>query len=227
MKISLIVFTKNEYENSRKTFPKVPKNIFNKIYVVDGNSTDGTREYYQNLKIKVLDQKYPGVGGAYESAFTNTKEDALVFWHPDGNMAPKDLEKFVNLLKNGNDFIIASRMIKGSFNEEDNKIFKPRKWFNICLAGVSNLLWSRSENRATDVVQGYRAITRKVYQKMEIKIPDAIAPDLEQVIKALKKDIKIVEFPTKEGYRINGTTSMTSFKTGKENLKIFLKEMFK
>lgn len=225
MKIGLIVFTRNERKNSEKTFPKIPKKVVNNIYVIDGNSTDGTQEYYRRRRIKVFNQMHPGVGGAYESAFRNTKEDALIFWHPDGNMETEDIKNFVKLLKSGAQFVVASRMIKGSYNEEDNQIFKPRKWFNIGLATACNILWGKNGNYATDVVQGYRAITRKAYQKMKIKVPSAIAPDLEQIIRALKKNIKIVEFPTKEGYRIHGTTSMTSWKTGRENLKVFFRAM--
>ncbi|MBI4058769.1 glycosyltransferase [Candidatus Microgenomates bacterium] len=226
MKIALIVFTRNERKNSEKTFPSVSKKIVDAIYVIDGNSTDGTQEFYKKRRIKIFGQTHRGVGGAYESAFANTKEDALIFWHPDGNMSTEDIKLFVKLLREGKDFIVASRMIKGSFNEEDNQLFKPRKWFNIGLAIVCNFLWGRNGNHATDVVQGFRAITRKAWKKMKIKIPDAIAPDLEEIIRALKYNVQITEFPTKEGYRIHGNTSMTSFKTGRENLKILFREIF-
>lgn len=226
MKIALIIFTRNERKNSEATFPKIPKNIVDKIYVVDGNSQDGTREFFQRLKVEVFGQTYPGVGGAYESAFKNTKEEALIFWHPDGNMNPNDIKKFVLLLQKGSDFIVASRMIKGAYNEEDDEFFKPRKWFNLSLAFICNLIWGRGGNKTTDIVQGYRAISRKAFNEMKIKIPDAVAPDLEQIIRALKFGIKITEFPTKEGKRIYGKTSMTSFKTGKENLKVFFNELW-
>jgi glycosyltransferase involved in cell wall biosynthesis len=226
MKIALIIFTRNERKNSEVTFPKVPKKMVDAIYVIDGNSKDGTQEYYQKKKIKVFAQTHPGVGGAYHSAFENTKEDALIFWHPDGNMDPADIKKFVKYLKDGNDFIVASRMIKGSLNEEDLQVFKPRKWFNQGLAAFCNLLWGRDGNFASDVVQGYRAISRQAYQKMKIKVPDATAPDLEQIIRSLKYRIKIVEFPTKEGLRIYGKTSMTSYKTGRENLKVLFRELW-
>lgn len=112
MKIALIIFTKNERKNSEKTFPRIPRKEVDAIYVIDGNSTDGTKEYYKKRHIKIFGQKYRGIGGAYESAFTNTKEDALIFWHPDGNMDPKDIKTFAKYLKNGADFVVASRMIK-------------------------------------------------------------------------------------------------------------------
>lgn len=225
MEIALIIFTKNEKKNSETIFSTIPLKLFDGVYVVDGDSTDGTREFYKKKKIKVFDQKYPGVGGAYESAFRNTKEDALVFFHPDGNSDPKSLPNIVHLLKEGKEFIIPSRMIRGSFNEEDQQLLKPRKWFCRFLGFWTNIIWGTNTNHCSDITQGYRAITRKVYLKLGIKIPNAIAPDFEQVIRALKVDIKITEFPTAEGVRVYGQTSMVSLKTGWENIKVFMNEL--
>src|SRR6266566_4853116 len=95
MKIALIIFTRNERKNSEKIYPKIPFRAVDNIYVIDGNSTDGTREFWEKKKIKVFGQKYKGVGGAYESAFRNTKEDAVIFFHPDGNMDPNAIHEFV------------------------------------------------------------------------------------------------------------------------------------
>ena len=224
MKIALIIFTRNEEKNSEKIFPKIPFKLFNNVYIVDGNSTDGTVRFWEKKKIKVFNQKYKGVGGAYESAFRNTKEDALVFFHPDGNMNPRDLEKFTTLINKGKGFIVASRTIKGAANEEDNQLFKFRKWSAQALCFFINILWGRNGNYATDLTQGYRAIRRDIYKKMHIKIPNAVAPDIEQIIRALKKDITITEFPTKENKRIYGDTAMPTFKTSVENIKVFFRE---
>src|SRR5437016_6295526 len=139
MKIALIIFTRNERKNSEKIFSKIPLKLVNAEYVIDGNSTDGTKEFWESKKIKVFGQKYKGVGGAYESAFRNTKEDALIFLHPDGNMDPKDIAEFVKRLKRGEEFIVASRVVKGARNEEDEQTFKYRKWSAQLLARIINI----------------------------------------------------------------------------------------
>lgn len=227
MKIGLIIFTRNERKNSERIFSKIPSKIVNKVYVIDGNSTDGTQEFWKSKKIKVFGQKYKGVGGAYESAFKNTKEDALIFFHPDGNMDPKDIKKFVKLLSSGSEFIIASRMIKGGINEEDSQFLKPRKWFCQIMGKIADILWAKNGNYCTDITQGYRAFTRNAWKKLKIKIPNAFAPDYEQVIRGLKNNITITEFPTKETPRLYGETSMGSIKTGKEHLKLLFNEIFR
>ena len=225
MKIALVIFTRNERKNSEKIYSKIPKNIVNSIYVIDGNSIDGTQEFWKNKYIQVYSQKYKGIGGAYESAFRCTKEDALVFFHPDGNMEPQDLKKFVKLLKEGHQFIIATRMIKSAFNEEDDQLLKPRKWFNQGLVAITNIIWGENDNKSTDPTQGYRAFTRKAYEKLKIKIPPPNASDYQQIIRALKTGVKITEFPTIEGKRIYGESSFPSFKTGLDQLKLFWKEL--
>lgn len=223
MKIALIIFTKNEEKNLKKMFNKIPLRIVDKVYAVDGGSSDGTPELFIHNKIPVITQKYPGVGGAYEAAFSNTTEDALIFFHPDGNMDPKDIKRFVKKLNAGYGFIVATRMVKGGRNEEDGGVIKPRKWFCQLLGLLSNMLWGKPGNKTTDITQGYRAITRNAYKKLAIKRPDAIAPDFEQVISALKKDIAIYEFPTYEGRRKFGQTSMKPLATGLANIRVFLR----
>ena len=191
MTMALIIFTRNERKNSEKIYHKIPfKEVIN-TYVIDGNSTDGTKEFWEKKNIKVYGQRYKGEsGGAYESAFRNTNEDALIFFHPDGNMNPADIRIFVNLLKEKHKFIIATRMIKGAVNEEDDQLLKPRKWFCQILGFLANLCWSKNDNKASDITQGYRAISRNAFEIMNILKPDPIAPDYEQVIQALKKKHK-------------------------------------
>lgn len=227
MKIALIIFTRNELKNSQKIYRKIPFKKVDATYIIDGNSTDGTADFWKNKKIKIYGQKYKGVGGAYESAFSNTREEALIFFHPDGNMNPEEIEKFVEYLKKGNSFIVASRNMKGALNEEDESFLKQRKWSTQLMAFVINFIWGSKKNNASDLTQGYRAITRKAYLSLKIKIPSAVAPDTEQIIRALKAGIVITEFPTQEGARVYGETSMKYLGTSRENIKVFLKELFK
>lgn len=225
MKIALVVFTRNERKNSERIFRKIPKNIVDKIYVIDGGSTDGTQDFWKSKHIQVLSQKYRGIGGAYESANRSIKEDALIFFHPDGNMQPADIKKFVKLLKDGKDFIIATRMIKGAFNEEDDQFMKPRKWFCQFLVAIANVFWGKEKNRCTDPTQGYRAFTRKAYDRFGIKIPPPNASDYQQIIRALKNGVQITEFPTREGKRVYGITAFPSLKTGLDQLKLLWQEL--
>ena len=160
MKIALIIFTKNERKNSERIFPKISKNVVDAIYVIDGDSSDGTQEFWKSKGVEVFGQNYPGVGGAYESAFKKTKEEALIFFHPDGNMDPNAIKKFAKFLRKGEQFIVATRMTKEAFNEEDVELLKPRKWFCQGLGLITNIFWGRKGNKCKNCRSACRYFCR-------------------------------------------------------------------
>jgi len=49
-----------------------------------------------------------------------------------------EFSKFIDHLNLGYELVIASRMIKGGYNEDDNSIFKFRKWANLGFAFIAN-----------------------------------------------------------------------------------------
>jgi hypothetical protein len=86
----------------------------------------------------------------------------MILFHPKGSIDPKNLLKFRPLFEQGYDLIVASRVIAGSLNEEDNKLFKPRKWFVVILLLVARLLWKREGDTVWDVlIVPTRAIARQ------------------------------------------------------------------
>ena len=127
MRISLIILTRNEREGSAALIPSLPKGISDDIFCVDGGSTDGTPEVLRGLGIRVIDQKARGRGDAFRVARQEMRGDAAIFFSPDGNEDVGDLPKFKGLLEAGADLVIASRMMPGSRNEEDDQFFRWRK----------------------------------------------------------------------------------------------------
>lgn len=62
-------------------------------------------------------------------------------------------------MKAGTNVVIASRMMKGTFNEEDVHWFRPRKWANRASDWMAPLAWGRGTNPITDTINGCCAIT--------------------------------------------------------------------
>jgi glycosyltransferase involved in cell wall biosynthesis len=223
--VSLVIIARNEKASSEIIFPKIPHKSVDQIYVIDGNSTDGTQAFYKKNKIPVYGQKIKGLGGATFEARKRCKTDAMIFFHPDGNEDPKDISKISAELKKGKSFVIPSRMIKGGYNEEDNQFFKPRKWFNRSMAFFVNLIWNKKNQYGTEIVQGFRGISCDAYDKMKLDKADCTI-DFQMVIRALKLGIPIYEFPTKEGERLFGETNFKSIETGFAELKMLTREIF-
>jgi glycosyltransferase involved in cell wall biosynthesis len=227
MHITLCVLTRNERPCVEIVMPQVPAPGpaagFDDIVVVDGGSTDGTVEYFAEHGIRTLGQSRRGRGHAFQIAFDEIETDAYIFFSPDGNEDPKDLPKFRPLLEGGADLVIASRMMKGSRNEEDDQVLKLRKWANNAFNIGANLSFRRRGSYVTDSINGYRAITRKAARALELDASDYTI-EYQMTMRAFKKRLSIVEFPTIEHARVAGDTQAHSFPTGVRFIKAFMHE---
>ena len=111
--------------------------------------------------------------------------------------------------------------------KEDAQLLKPRKWANIVFAWIASVMWrKRGEYKATDPVNGFRGIMAESFRRMEIDATDC-SIDYQMLIRAYKKNIKLIEFPTIEGSRIAGETEFKSIPTGIRELNMLLREIFK
>lgn len=225
MKIGLVFLTLNEIDGLSSVFPKINLNIFDEAFAVDGGSTDGTLQFYEENNFKVYTQSSTGRGDAFRVAFQKTKCDALVFFSPDGNEDVNDLHKFRPLFGKGYDLVIASRMMKGAYNEEDSQIFKFRKWANNAFNLLANIFFRKEGVFITDSINGFRGITKAAFQKIR---PDGSGYTIEyqMTIKAFKNKLKIFEFPTHEYERLGGESYAKSIPTGIAFLKLFFRELF-
>ncbi|MBI3665327.1 MAG: glycosyltransferase [Acidobacteria bacterium] len=225
MQITLVIMTKNERQGAEAIFPSIPFQAVDRALVVDAGSKDGTIEFFRQKGIPVVIQQRPGLGGGVLEARQAVSEGAMIFFHPDGNEAPEDIPEFVRLLRTGFDFVVASRMIPGSRNEEDGRLLKPRKWTNLGLAWIARVCWPSNNGTVTDVVNGFRAITCAAFDRLKLDRLDCTI-DYQMVIRAQKEKIRICEFPTQEGRRIAGETNFKSIPTGLAELRMLSREIW-
>lgn len=225
MKLSLVILTLNEIDGVRAILDRIPFAAVDECFAVDGGSTDGTIEYFKKKGIPCHIQTARGRGEAFRMAFQKSTADAIIFFSPDGNENPDDIPRFRPLLEAGNDLVIGTRMIRGAHNEEDEKLFKWRKWANQAFTLIANLTWNHGPY-VTDTINGYRAITRKAWNELS---PDGPGYTIEyqSTIRAFKRRIKISEFPTHESGRIFERTGSPSIPTGLAFVKLYLSELRK
>lgn len=198
---------------------------FDEIYTVDGNSTDGTKEYLEARGIPVYIQPRKGLNAAIVFAFEKCTTEALVIFHPKGTTPPEDTARFKELFENGHRFVLASRNSLGGINDDDDdKLLKPRKWFVTFLAIIASLIWRREGNIIWDVLHGFRGATVKAFKQME-PLDYGLSIDIEMVIRSYRKRIPRIEFPTIERRRPYRETHFKALPTGLRILRYLLHEI--
>jgi glycosyltransferase involved in cell wall biosynthesis len=221
----LVILTYNEIEAVKKLFEKIPIKKYDECFVIDPGSTDGTIEFFKGKGVEVKIQPKKGRGVAFVMAGQVAKSDLLVFFGPDGNENPEDIEKLFQGLEEGNDIVIASRFMKGAKNEEDESLFPLRKWANQIFTLLVNIFFNRTGKYITDTINGFRGIRRDKLNDLNLTA-EGFAIEFQMTIRALKKGYKIKEIPTIEGERIGGKSKAKSIPTGLKILNVLIREFF-
>jgi glycosyltransferase involved in cell wall biosynthesis len=216
---ALFISTLNEIEGISRLFERIPISRFDECYALDGGSTDGTIEFFEENSIKVI--KNVKKGEIFNAGAGVSECENLIFFAPDGNEDPDDILPLLKELKDGFDMVIASRFMEGARNEEDNKLFPLRAWANRIFTLLVRAWWGGD---ITDSINGFRSIKRDKLMEMALE-PTGFDVEFQMTIRGLKLRHKIKEIPTKEGHRIGGKSTAYSLPTGILMLKRLIREV--
>jgi glycosyltransferase involved in cell wall biosynthesis len=226
--ILLVLLNKNEEKGLEFILPRINLRDFKKVICVDGGSTDGSIRLLNSYNVDILPQSAIGRGNAFKMAFDyslNHQFEYLIFFSTDGNESVDDLKRFIYLTKSSPDLIIASRMKRGSHNEEDDNFFKPRKWGNNLFSITAWVLFSRKKSEyITDPINGYRAFKLDSWRNVKFR-SSKFSIEFESSIKAYKLKFRTLEFETYEHKRIAGKSSATALKTSFQMVKTLFLEL--
>ncbi|MBS3056781.1 MAG: polyprenol monophosphomannose synthase [Candidatus Aenigmarchaeota archaeon] len=120
--ITIIIPTYNERENLKpfidKIYSVVDKKQFH-VLIVDDNSPDGTGKIADAISrqrsgyVKVLHRTKKGVGTAILDGFNAAKTEIVGVMDADFSHPPEVLSRVLDRFKNGADFVVCSRYVKG------------------------------------------------------------------------------------------------------------------
>ena len=221
---TLVILNKDDLVGFKYVYSLINKKDFFEVFVVDGDSKDGSVDYFIKKKIKYKILKKGGRGAAMRYALQNCKTKFIIFLSSDGEENPNDLKTMQNLLMKGNDLVIGSRVINiKSHNSFYNRSFIHRLIFLKIITFFVNLFFKGS---LTDSWNGYRGFKTKKLKKIKSLANDHLI-ELEQSIKFLKKKFKITEFPTVEKNRVGGVSKIPIFMTGFLMIILIIKELIK
>src|SRR5215470_17002625 len=93
--VTIFMATLNEIHGLRAVLPRISRDWYDEMIVVDGGSIDGTREYLRERGINVQHEAAPGVVNAYNQGFLASTGDIFITFTPDGNCIPELIPKLI------------------------------------------------------------------------------------------------------------------------------------
>lgn len=217
--VSLIIPTRNEQETikecirrSREVFAGM--RIDAEILVVD-SSTDKTPDIARSMGALVVRPERLGYGNAYLYGFTWAHGRFLLLMDGDLTYDPAEFPRFIELLKEGSDLVIGSRL-KGTIHPRSMPALH-RYIGNPVLTRILNLLFKTG---ISDAHCGMRAITREALSRLSLHSAGMEFAS-EMLIQAALKNLVIREVPISY-YPRKGESKLSSFSDGWRHLRFMM-----
>src|SRR5271156_2726036 len=191
MDVSVILPVVNEAENLRILIPRLVtllnhERISHEIVVIDGGSTDGTRETAEALGARVVSERRRGYAGAMETGIAEARGDYGLTLDADQSHDPDFVVKMWRARTRA-DIVVASRYVLGGV------IYSPfirraSSWF------LNQALRRLLSIPVLDMSSGYRLYRRGVFARLGAPSADFGVQE-EIVLRPYASGFSVVEVP--------------------------------
>ncbi len=219
--VTILVPCRNEKGNIQAAIDRTPTfGTHQEFIFVEGHSKDGTYEEvekvikkYPHKDIKLFRQTGKGKGDAVRLGFHHAKGEALMILDADLTVAPEDLPKFYDAIKNNRgEFINGSRLVYPM--EQDAMRFLnliANKFFGIFFS------WLLGQ-RFKDTLCGTKVLFKRHYEEIVANRSyfgdfDPFG-DFDLIFGATKLNLKVIELPIRYKERRYGVTQIQRFRHG-------------
>jgi glycosyltransferase involved in cell wall biosynthesis len=216
-RVSVVMPALNEALNLPAVLAWMPP--IHELIIVDGHSSDGTREVALNLRpsARILMQQGRGKGDALRTGFAAATGDIIVMLDADGSTDPREIPRFVAALVDGADFVKGSRFLPNAGSADITPV---RRVGAVLLTALVNLAFG---TRYTDLCYGYNAFWRRCLQDIAVTC-DGFEVETLLNIAVAKARLTVAEVPSMEGIRLNGESNLRVVRDGLRVLRTIIRE---
>lgn len=226
MRVSIVIPALNEEEGIGKTIDMIKRDHFERrgwdleILVIDGNSTDKTREVAKEKGAKVIVEPRKGYGRAYKTGLKEAKGDIIVTGDADATYPFDKIQDYIDYLLNRDlDFITTNRFA----NLEKGAMSVKHRFGNLILSLTLCILFQIWLKDSQSGMWIFRREALDEIQSLE-DFDDGMPFSEEIKIEMFKsKRIKAEEIPSTL-YTREGKAKLQSFRDGWKNLKFLFKK---
>ena len=165
MDVSVILPVVNEAENLRTLIPRLTalldrERLTHEIIVIDGASSDGTRETAQALGARVFAERRRGYAGAMETGIAEARGDYLLTLDADQSHDPDFIVKMWRARTRA-DIVVASRYALGGV-AYSGFVRRATSWL------LNAMLRRMLSMPVRDISSGYRLYRREVFANLKL-----------------------------------------------------------
>lgn len=198
--VAAVILARNE-ERSVGAAIEGARRHARRVVVIDGRSTDRTREVAAESGAEVVLDPGRGKGAGVRMALEQVAADVLVFMDADGSHDPADIPRLARPVVRGEaDLCVGSRFAGGSDELSVSIPQLVRTIGNISMNIAINLRWGVE---LTDTLNGFRAVRREAALSVGLR-ENRHTIEQEMVMKMLRHGYRVVNAPTHEYARLHG-----------------------
>ncbi len=202
----IIIPTLNEEKNIGSTIDEFRQEGFEKIFVIDGRSTDKTVEIAKSKGARVEIQTGKGKGQAVAEAFRLVDEEIVILVDGDGTYSARDAGKLLEPIAKG----IADHVVGNRFASYEKGAFTK---LNLLGNKLLNFVFRVTYGvELYDILSGYRALTRDLYKSVELR-KRGFEVETELTVETIAKGFRIMEVPISYRRR-GGVTKLSPLRDG-------------
>jgi dolichol-phosphate mannosyltransferase len=192
------------------------------VLVVDGHSTDATRQIAEAAGARVILDNRRGKGDAIRASVAAIDTPLTVFIDADGSHDPADIPRLLEPIRSGAaDHVSGSRLMGGSSELHGGFDEFLRLTGSSFITAAIN--W-RFGVRLSDSQNGFRAIRTDVLRQLNLR-ENLTTIEQEMVMKTIKGGFRLAEVPTHEHARRHGVSHIRISRVAHRYVWVLVREL--